>query len=429
MKRLAGPLLLAATIGTCPAQADDWQGLQEWQAFKDRLTASGVTPSAVYDGDAAANLSGGVKQGTIYSGNLHLQLALDGVKLIAMPGLTGFMDALWINAGQPSKYAGDAQGVDNIAAAPTLRLYEAWLQYNFPGSRVSVLAGLYDLNTEFYRLTSSDVFLNGSFGTGPEFGLSGLAGPSIYPATALGFRIAYKPSVNSVFRLAVLDGAPLYPEDGSLPPFNPHNGLLLVGEAAFLTRAPEDSAPPGPQARKHIGRLNKLPPYDDKIVIGAWYYTANFDELSGVNPDGTPVQQRGEGGAYLLADQLLFESAADPKRRLSAFLQFGVADQVVDRIGTYIGAGLVASGVFPGRTDDQLGIGVAMARNGSGYIAAQQQAELPVSPAETAIELTYNAQVTSWLAMQPDLQYVISPDTDPRRRNATVAQLRFELSF
>ncbi len=101
----------------------------------------------------------------------------------------------------------------------------------------------------------------------------------------------------------------------------------------------------------------------------------------------------------------------------------------MDRIGTYIGAGLVASGVFPGRTDDQLGIGVAMARNGSGYIAAQQQAELPVSPAETAIELTYNAQVTSWLAMQPDLQYVISPDTDPRRRNATVAQLRFELSF
>ena len=348
---------------------------------------------------------------------------------MGLPGVQAFLDVLWVNAGQPSKYAGDAQGVDNIAAAPTVRLYEAWVQYNFPGNRLSLLAGLYDLNTEFYRLTSSDVFLNGSFGTGPEFGLSGLAGPSIYPATSLGVRIGYKPSPNSVVRFAVLDGAPLYRQDGSPPPFNSSNGVLLVGEAAFLTRPPSDEAPPGPQARKRIGRLNKLAPYDDKIAIGAWYYTANFDDLSATAANGAPLQHHGEGGAYLLVDHLLFQSADDEKRRVSAFLQLGVAQQMVDRIVTYVGTGLVASGIFPGRSDDQLGIGVAMARNGAGYISAQQQAGLPVSPAETAIELTYAAQLASWMAVQPDLQYVISPNTDPRRRNATVAQLRFELTF
>jgi porin len=420
---LAVSLLLGATLGGGPARADAWQG------FKDQLTAAGLTPSAVYDGDAAVAASGGVKQGTIYSGNLHLQLALDGKTLIGVPGLSAFLDGLWINAGQPSKYAGDAQGVDNIAALPTLRLYEAWLQYNFAGSHLSILAGLYDLNTEFYRLVSSDMFLNNSFGTGPEFGLSGIAGPSIYPATALGVRLSYKPSLNSVVRFAVLDGAPLYRQDGSPPPFDPNNGVLLVGEAAFLTRAPEDDKPPGPEARKHIGRLNKLPPYEDKIAIGAWYYTSNFDQLGATSSGGAPPPRRGEGGAYLLADHLLAQSADDPKRQLSAFVQIGVAEQVVDRVGAYIGAGLVASGPFPGRPDDQLGLAVAMARNGSRYIAQQQQDGVPVSPAETAIELSYVAQATSWLAVQPDIQYVISPDTDPRLRNATVAQLRFELSF
>ena len=291
-----------------------------------------------------------------------------------------------------------------------------------------MLAGLYDLNTEFYRLVSSDMFLNGSFGTGPEFGLSGIAGPSIYPATSLGVRFAYKPSLNSVVRIAILDGAPLYPQDGSPPPFNPDNGLLLVGEAAFLTR-PAGEAPPGPQARKHIGRLNKLSPYDDKIAIGAWYYTAAFDQLGAVSATGAPVPHHGEGGAYVLVDHLLWQSADDPKRRLAGFVQFGVAEQVVDRIASYIGVGLVASGVFPGRPDDDLGLGAAMARNGSGYISQQQQDGVPVSPAETAIELTYQVQATSWLAVQPDVQYVISPNTDPRLRNATVAQLRFELSF
>ncbi len=423
MKPVAASLLLFAALGSGTARAGDWQG------FKDELVSAGVTPSAVYDGNGAMNASGGLKQGTIYSGNLHLQLALDGIRLVGQPGLTGFLDVLWINAGQPSKYAGDAQGVDNIAAAPTVRLYEAWLQYNFPGNHVSILGGLYDLNTEFYRLDSSDLFLNGSFGTGPEFGLSGLDGPSIYPATALGVRLAYKPSLNSVLRFAVLDGAPLYRQDESPPPFDPHNGVLLVGEAAFLTRPPSDEALPGPQARRRIGRLNKLSPYDDKIAIGAWYYTADFGELSAVNANGTPVQHRGEGGAYLLVDHLLYQSADNPQRRVAAFLQLGIADQVVDRIGTYIGAGLVASAVFPGRPDDQFGIGVAMARNGSGYISGQQQQGVPVSPAETAFEVTYSAQLASWLSVQPDVQYVISPNTDPHVRNATVGQVRFEVTF
>ena len=425
---IATSLSVAATADVHPARAADTQS-SAWQGAVDRLTQDGLTPSAVYDSNVAQAVSGGVKQGTIYSGNLYLQLALDGARLAGLPGLTAWVEGLWVNAGQPSKYVGDAQGVDNIAAQPTMRLYEAWLQYNFPGSRVSILAGLYDLNTEFYRVASADLFLNGSFGTGPEFGLSGIAGPSIFPATALGVRLAYKPGPNSVVRFAVLDGAPLYPQDGSLPPFDPNNGLLLVGEAAFLTRPLADSALPGPQARKRIGRMSNLSPYDDKIAIGAWYYTASFDELGRVNPDGTPALHRGEGGAYVLADKLLYEAADDPKRRLAGFVQFGVANQAVDRIGTYIGLGLVASGVFPGRPDDQFGIAAAMARNGSGYIGAQQQDGLPVSPAETAIELTYLVQVASWLAVQPDVQYVISPNTDPRLRNATVVQLRVGLSF
>jgi porin len=420
---LAALLFFHTTLGVSPARAEDWQRLT------DQLTKAGVTPTAVYDGGAAANMSGGVKQGTIYSGNLHLQLALDGEHLAGLPGLTAFLDGLWINAGQPSKYVGDAQGVSNIAAPPTARLYEAWLQYNFPGSRISILAGLYDLSTEFYHINSGDLFLNGSFGTGPEFGLSGLGGPSIYPATSLGLRLAYKPSLNSVLRLAIMDGEPLWPSDGSPDPFNTRNGLLLVGEAAFLTRAPTGDPPPGPQARKRIGRLSKLSPYDDKIAVGAWYYTTGFNDLGASNPNAVPEKHHGEGGAYLLVDHLLFQSVGDPNRRLAGFVQLGVAEDVVDRIGTYVGAGLVASGVFPGRPDDQLGIAVAMARNGSGYISAQRQAGLPVSPAETSIELSYLAQVASWLAVQPDIQYVISPDTDPRLQNATVAQLRFEVTF
>jgi porin len=48
---------------------------------------------------------------------------------------------------------------------------------------------------------------------------------------------------------------------------------------------------------------------------------------------------------------------------------------------------------------------------------------------ETTLECTYLAPLTSRLAIQPDLQYVLHPNADLARKNALVASLRFELSF
>jgi porin len=54
---------------------------------------------------------------------------------------------------------------------------------------------------------------------------------------------------------------------------------------------------------------------------------------------------------------------------------------------------------------------------------------LPVTSAEKTIELTYLVRLNSWLALQPDLQYVISPSTTPATANALAFQLRIEASF
>ena len=122
---------------------------------------------------------------------------------------------IWVQGGQPSALAGDAQGVSNVSAPNTLKLYEAWLERNFAGNHFSTLFGLYDLSTEFDRLQGAGLFLNSSFGTGPEFAQSGVAGPSIFPNTAFGARFATKPTANVVLRLAVLDGAPVHRPAGS----------------------------------------------------------------------------------------------------------------------------------------------------------------------------------------------------------------------
>jgi len=100
----------------------------------------------------------------------------------------------------------------------------------------------------------------------------------------------------------------------------------------------------------------------------------------------------------------------------------------VNRFGSYAGAGLVASGFFPG-PQNEVGIAIASARNGSRYMEQQEQLGTPAQRSETAVELSFLAQISKSVAVQPDLQYVVHPNTDPALRNALAFLLRFEVSF
>src|SRR5262249_36997119 len=73
-------------------------------------------------------------------------------------------------------------------------------QQNAFEDRLSVLFGQYDLSSEFYNLHSSSLFLNSSFGTGPEFAFTGRGGPSIFPETAVGGRVEVRPRPGGVVR-------------------------------------------------------------------------------------------------------------------------------------------------------------------------------------------------------------------------------------
>lgn len=73
-------------------------------------------------------------------------------------------------------------------------------------------------------------------------------------------------------------------------------------------------------------------------------------------------------------------------------------------------------------------MGIAAAHNGSRFGRARAIIDQPVEDAEVTIELTYRAPLSPWLAVQPDLQYVINPGTEPDLANALVATARFELS-
>jgi porin len=414
-------IALAASIVITSAQ----------QSFADEPVAGAerpgrwLTPALVYDGSALADLRGGARTGSTYGGALHLKLMAKGEGL-GWPGTSAFVDVLTLHGGRPSRLVGDAQGTSNIEGPSGTQIEEAWVQHNLGGSGASILFGIYDLNSEFYRLAAAGLFLNSSFGVGPEFAQSGVEGPSIFPRTSAGVRMALKPSANTVVRAAILDGVPVVRPDGSRAAFRGGDGVLTVLEGAWLSRGRSADTPPS-DARDRIGRYSALAPYDDKLAGGVWHYTARYPDLSDTDSSGNPLMRRGSSGAYLVGERLLSGDDSGAGRRLSAFAQAGLADARTNRFGSYVGAGIVGSGWGPLRETDQLGLSVAHARNGAHYLRGATPP--PPRSAETTWELSYQTQVSKAFTLQPDLQYVVHPDTAPSRDAALVLQLRFELAF
>jgi porin len=379
----------------------------DWGGLRASLSDSGIDSEIVYKFDVFSNVWGGAKTGTDSLDNLDLKLSLDGGKLFGSSGTTALIYVLNNNGARPgAELVDDAEGIDNIEVrTPAARLYEAWVQQNFMQDRISVLAGLYDLNSEFYITDSSGLFLRSTFGIGTDFGQTGVNGPSIFPVTSAGVRVKVRPVQSFFLQAVVLDGVPGNPGNarGTYVQFNPGDGALVAAEADYL---------PGGEAR------------NGKIGIGSWRYTEKFDDLVSTDASGNPVRRTNDG-MYVLAERTVYRTPGrDDDRGLAMFLRFGVANGDVNRFDYAWGTGFVFTGPFPGRERGQLGLGVEEAHNSPKYRETSGAGAYTM-----AYELTYNDYLAPWISVQPDVQYVIDPDSDPSLKNALVVGARFTVVF
>ncbi len=371
------------------------------------LSAHGVDFEIVYKLDYMANVAGGIHKGSRGLDNLDAVFSFDGEKLLGANGLSGQIYLLNNNGGEPNAdLTGSAQGINNIEVAKaTGKLYQAWLQQNFLDDRLSILAGLYDLNSEFYVTDSSGLFIHPAYGIGTDFSQSGQNGPSIFPTTSLGARIKIQPVPDIYLQAAIFDGAPGAPDDlkGTQIEFNDGEGALFVVEAGFT-------------------------PTNGKLAIGAWVYSDKIPDHLDVNTSGNLRNKRSQG-LYIIGERNIFREAGTQDQGLAAFARIGWADADVNQLDTGWSTGIVYTGLIPGRDAGQLGVGVSGVHNAGKFRRLNRLAGMPVKSDETAFELTYSDNLTPWLSVQPDIQYIVNPGTDPSRDDAVIVGGRVTLTF
>jgi porin len=364
---------------------------------------TGLAISVGYTGDLRRNTTGGLAVGTAYSDSFDLGVTWATRNLFAGTGFTSNLSVMHLGGGDISgEFVGDLHGINNIEAPDAWHLYEFWSEFSFGGrTNASLRLGMLDLNAEFDTPVTSGLFVGSPHGIGTELSQTGGNGPAVWPVTGLGLRLAGQFYDGLHWRVGAFEGTPGDDDEHSFAAFDVARGegSLLIGEMEYMS-----------------DRVNK-------ISLGLWSYTADFDRLdAGLT---TAPHDHGNQGVYALVDLPL--ASAGPTR-VDGSLRLGLADGRFNPVDEYVGATVVVSHPFTGRPEDAFGLAVAYGRTGDIYRTVQALAGVPAASAETSYELTYRAPVTSWLVLAPSVQFVSNPGADLALRDAWVVGLRFELS-
>ena len=113
--------------------------------------------------------------------------------------------------------------------------------------------------------------------------------------------------------------------------------------------------------------------------------------------------------------------AEDDPQGIGVSFQYGYADEAVSEVADHVGSGFSWTGAFEGRNEDMWGVGVTYAR-------LSDEADFAHGH-ETAIEWFYKIQLTPWLALKPDLQYIINPSDGGDIDDVLAGTLRVDVIF
>ena len=146
---------------------------------------------------------------------------------------------------------------------------------------------------------------------------------------------------------------------------------------------------------------------------------------------GTPQLRPigGDHGLYVLFSQTVLADNDNPERHMSVFARLGAANRKLNRLDAYLGAGVVFDGPLTGRPNDVAGLAFAVVRNGRDYMETRRLGGERTDLAEWDLEATYRARLSNWLSVQPDVQFIVHPNTNPAVASALGVDLRVSASF
>jgi len=427
----------------------EWQQVTgDWIGTRPLLSDRGVEFFANYTLDAWSNLTGGVKQGSTQaaqrnisavSGDLNFGAQVDLEKAVGWQGASMSTTWVWLygwNTNEEALNQGDKYlGVSNITGFNTLRLSTLWFQQKLWDDRISIRVGQLSADSEFFVSAYAGALISDTFTWPAIVGLNLPNKGQAFPMGTLGARDAWNPVDWFTFQSAVFQGN-VFAQDvnryGFLWRLDAQTGYTFFNEAQFRWN--------------QRGGETGLP---GQLKTGLWFQTGQkADALASSTSSGN-------GGFYIVLDQMLYrEPAASPAKDgksaangknaktfeapalikksdqgLGWFVRTGFTPPDRNFLDFYFDTGLTYKGLIPGRDNDTMSIGFAYGHLSNGARSSLRAQGVNPTDSEMVVELSYQAPITRWLIVQPDLQYFINPGANSELTNALVLEARATIIF
>lgn len=413
--RIVSFLLCSAAVSLAQNvehQAQPWTkwdlATGDWNRNRPVFDQNGFKFFATYTSQVWGNVAGGQRRGATYSGLLQFGTEIDFEKLAGWRGLSFTTTWIWLAGGSPTTDMTGALFPASGTESPAgFRALDLWLQQAFFDDVFTLRAGMFNADRDFTISEGCQLFLNSAFGW-PILYDGKLGGPPAYPFAAPGLYAAVEPGGGWKFQAAAMQGVVWPPSENPTNfywRFDRENGVLFLGEAQYSW---SPTALPG------------------TAKIGTLFTTGSPDYVDGAG------NAWGASFFYGIIDQMLWceeGTAPDAPQGVAWFNRSGFTGTPDrDPLGLLVNTGFTWTGAIEGRDEDAFGLGFVWTRLTPGQ-TADTGLQGPNRGNEFVVEATYQAQVTPWFELQPDLQFVVQPGGGDALPDALVIGLSATIDF
>ena len=390
-----------------PAETGAWPWASstltgDWGGIRNKLSDGGITFNGTATLDLSTVMGQAPRRGFVMPYLIDLNLSFDTARMGLWQGGEAFLDFQQAGSTEPANsFVPDFWGWDAAYPFSThyTELAQYWYQHALADGAIRLKLGKIDANVDFAVSYPNLQFVN-----------SAAYMPSVlaqdlptYPNQAGGFEVLLRPVEWLDAKFGMFDGSTNWydPTTGQSGPASGERGVggffwdnpgsyFLIGE--LDARWKSDGNP---------GHAN----------LG-WFDQTGQSAEPGQSMAPSPLGEAdvaGPWGLYTSASQTVFQpKGADQGQGLSLFGQFGWSPPTENPSQWSLMGGADWQGILEDRPKDTTGLLL-------GYAHMSNLPELGVSPGqgEWVVEAFHNFQITPWLGIQPDLQWIRQPSDQP----------------
>ncbi len=382
----------------------------EWHGLRPAMKDHGITFAGNATQFYAGVTHGGQRTGWRYGGHNDYLFNIDMDKLAGLKGnfvkiraehrygdsINRFTGALL-----PATIATDLPVVESEDVYLTNVLIMQFLSesFGFYFGKLDTLDG--DMNA-FAHGRGKTQFLNTSLITNPAL-------LRVVPYSTLAAGALFVLGPETIINVGVLNATDTAKTTGFNELFN--DGVVLSAEGRFKT---DFMGMPGHQ-----------------LIGGVWssrdYTSLQQDPRILFPPLGIPIARQSDSwGLYYNFDQFLYTNPNDETKGWGVFGRFGITDGNPNPINWFLSLGLGGNSLVPGRDVDSWGCG--WYTNGISDDLGPVATTFLGTQNGQGMELFYNVEVTPWMHLTSDIQY-IHPSSQNLTQDAVVVGFRAKIDF